>query len=286
MAKRFYNGVHYVLDEKIQVVKLLPEFHNQLLNGNGFNTQFKIFGGSSIADVLETDSYKNQFTAFCHMSRLKLPVLQKKYVNAGIILEPKIFEQLQKELDNTNQNLIIKHIEAKDVQYNYFKGLNDYIGGVPDGLIESKKIVLEMKAVNEKKLPIWTANNNAGVPIDYKKQAQLYAYLLNYNAYSIVALFLKDEDYINPENVDLTKRVMKNFNYKVNIAEAQDDIKRVTEFFQYYSVTGTSPQYQLPRDINQVEYLRCHNEQEWNELFKDWKSRGLVDQDIEFEKVA
>lgn len=284
MARRkdnFYNGDYYVVDEKSQVVRLMPKFHNELLNGDPRFVGFKKFGGSSIADIFETDNFKSQFNAFCHMTRLKMPVLQMKYIRAGVILEPKIFEYLDKIF---GKKLDIEHIEAKQVDYDYFKDV-EKIGGIPDGLIKSKKMVLEIKTVNEKKYPYWTANNNAGVPIDYRKQAQLYARLLNYKTYSIVALFLQDGDYDDPAGVNLTKRRMQNFNYKVNNAEADDDIKKIIKFYDYYSLSGQSPKYDLIKDADQVEYLKCRNRQEWKNLFERWKKEGKVDEDIDFETV-
>ncbi|WP_406617225.1 MAGa7180 family putative nuclease [Mycoplasmopsis adleri] len=277
---RKYNGVDYILDESKHVVILKPEYHNLLLNSKSAFQGFKLFGGSSIADILETDSFKSQFGAFCHMARLKLPALQLKYINAGVAVEPKIFEVLRKSSPDKK----FDHIIASEVGYNYFKGLNEYIGGVPDGLIQADKNVLEMKAVNIKKYDQWTRNNNSGVPTDYIKQAQLYAYLLNYKRFTIVAAFLEDGDYADPEAIDLNQRIVKTFPYKINVEEAKDDIEKVEKFYKKYSVSGVSPQYELPRDSDQVEYLRCRNEQEWEALFNKWKAMGKVDKDLSFDK--
>ncbi|MGV2392821.1 UNVERIFIED_CONTAM: hypothetical protein O8I53_07465 [Campylobacter lari] len=256
--KRFYNGVDYILDEKEQVIKLLTNFHNTLLNSKSKFTSFKKFGGSSISDIFETDSFKSQFNAFCHLARLKLPVLKRKYVEAGIAIEPKIFEVLKQRFPG----LDIEHIEAKDYGYDYFAGKHDILGGVPDGLIPSKKIVLEMKTVNIKKMQAWSEPNNLGIPLDYRKQAQLYAYLLGYDKYSIVACFLDDNDYVNPSLVDLNQRNINTYNFKVDHEMAKDDIKKIIDFYEKYTVIGVSPKYVLPRDNDQVDYLRCHNVEE------------------------
>nr|WP_307917387.1 hypothetical protein [Mycoplasmopsis bovis] len=130
------------------------------------------------------DRFNSEFKAFCHIARLALPVLQKKYVYAGQILEPKIIDNLQEfYTKKLLKSTIIKHIEAKDVDYDYFKNL-DIIGGVPDALAENEKIVFEIKTTNIKNYDSWTLNGQAnklkkdGVPLGYKKQAQLYASLL------------------------------------------------------------------------------------------------------------
>lgn len=277
---RPYNGVEYILDEKSQTVKLLENYHNKLLNNKPLNGGFKKFGGSSIGDIFETDSFKSQFGAFCHMARLKMPVLQKKYVNAGVILEPKIFEVVKQQVPNA------KHIEADKVYYDYFPN-KEIIGGVPDGIIPDWKRVLEFKTVNIKKYDFWTLDKKNNIPLDYRKQAQLYTYLLGYDAYTIVALFLEDKDYDDPKNVDVSKRKIESFNYKINIDEAKDDEKKIIDFYKKYSVTGISPQYYLNKssDRDQVEYLKCHNENEWKTLFEKWKKQNKIDKDLDFEKV-
>lgn len=279
---RKYNGVHYDLDKFSQTLKLKDFYHEQLLSAPvGTPKGFKKFGGSSIGNIFETDAYKGKFLAFLHMTRLSLPLFQKKYTAAGEAVEPKIFEEMKK----ANPALDIQHIEAAKVGYDYFKGVHDILGGVPDGIIPSKKIVLEMKAVQAKKQAIWEENNNSGVPLDYRKQAQLYAYLLGYNKYSIVAAFLEEQDYAKPELIDVTQRNIGIYSFSIEKAKVEDDIKEITDFFTHYSRTGISPQYDARRDYKVIEYLECHNEQEWEQLFNRWKRLGDIDEDIDFSQV-
>lgn len=77
-----------------------------------------------------------------------MPVLSKKYINAGVVLEPKIFDVLRSSF----KGLEIQNFVASEVEYDYFKGIDDVISGVPDGYIPSKKIILEIKTAGEK---IW-----------------------------------------------------------------------------------------------------------------------------------
>lgn len=294
MAK-YYNGTHYILDEENHQVVLMDNFQEQLLGSNKF-LKFKKLGGSSISNILTPDRFNSEFKAFCHIARLALPVLQKKYVNAGQILEPKIIENLQ-EFYNKKllKNTIIKHIEAKDVDYDYFKNL-DIIGGVPDALAENEKIVFEIKTTNIKNYDSWTLNNQAnklkkdGVPLNYKKQAQLYASLLGYDSYIIVGCFLNDDDYANPEDVNVAKRKIEVFHYSLKNnpdlqMQIKDDIQKIIEFHKRYSVykEKKSPKYDLINDKDQIDYLRCKNENERRELFNKWKQMGKIDDDIPFE---
>lgn len=292
--RKFYNWQDYILDERKQTIKLTTNFHNTLLNSLGTFNGFKKFGGSSIGNVLETDSFKSQFQAFCFMSRLSMPVLQTKYIDAGVAIEPKVFELMQNKFNEMHQRDIkrgkasadsqptkVIHIEAANVGYDYFKGKHDILGGVPDGLIPSKNIVVEVKTVQEKKKADWDAPNNK-VPLDYKKQAQLYAYLLGYDKYMIAAAFLKEEDYADPENFPINERYFATYPFKVDKKMAEDDANTIIEFWKRYSQLGESPKYNLTKDRDLVDYLRCHNEAEWKELFDRWKSLGKVDEDYEF----
>ncbi|WP_084273866.1 MAGa7180 family putative nuclease [Mycoplasma simbae] len=279
---RKYNGVHYDLDQKSQTLKLKSFYHEELLaNPAGSRNGFKKFGGSSIGNIFETDAFKGQFLAFLHMARLTPPILQRKYVKAGEAVEPKVFALMQQKFPS----LDIQHIEAAKVGYDYFKNTHQIVGGVPDGLIPSKKIVLEMKAVQAKKQAQWEQNNNMDVPLDYRKQAELYAYLLGYPIYAIVATYLQEEDYLDPQNIDLNQRNIAQYSYKVDVNKAKDDLNKIVEFWTYYARIGISPVYDARRDAKVVEYLNCHNEDEWREVFEKWKRLGEVDADITFEEV-
>ncbi|MCS4537150.1 hypothetical protein NXS15_03360 [Mycoplasma sp. CSL7475-4] len=279
---RKYNGQEYELDTTEQVVRLKKEYHETLLrNKPGSFAGFKKFGGSSIGNIFETDAFKGQFLAFLHMARLSMPIFKKKYVRAGEAVEPKVFEALKTKFPN----LDIQHIIASEVGYDYFKGHHDILGGVPDGLIPSKKIVLEMKAVQAKKQEVWEQNNNMNVPLDYRAQAELYAYLLGYKAYSIIAVFLEEQDYADPENIDIYQRNIGQYNFKIDPLRAQKSVDEIVKFWTDYSRIGVSPRYDVRRDSKVLQYLSCHNEQEWEQLFNQWKKEGDVDEDIQFKDV-
>lgn len=280
IKRKYYNGVHYILDEKSQVVKLLPEFHKALLDKKlPFNRGFKKLGGSSLCNVIETDKYKSKFAAFCHLANLSLPMLINKYVIAGDIFEYKMFEKMQKNYQG------IEHLIAKDLNYDYFNNKYYYFQGVPDGIIPKAKTVLEMKTAGIINKESWGPNGTASetVPLGYRRQAQIYAYLLDYSRYSIVATFLENQDYINPESKPLKLENVRQYLYKVNVEEAQEDLKKCKNFFDLYSQTGISPTYDLSKleDIKLVKYLQCHNDQEWIDLLNEWKRLKQADLDIE-----
>ncbi|WP_029512985.1 MAGa7180 family putative nuclease [Mycoplasmopsis iners] len=274
IKKRFYNGSEYFLDEHSQTLRLSNEYHQKLLDESNKWTRFKKIGGSSLGDVFETDAFKSRFKAFCFISRLSMPALQMKYINAGVQLEPKVIDFLRTKLPKVE----IQHIEAEKCGYDYFQD-DRIIGGVPDGLIPQVKTVLELKAVGAKKEASWL---DSKMPEDYKKQAQLYAYLLGYTHYALVGTFLNEEDYYDTNRVNFNKQTQM-FTFQVNKAVAEDDINEIKKFWLEYTQKGVSPQYKLPRDTDLVDYLRCRNEQEWEALFNKWKILKKVDEDIKFE---
>lgn len=59
--------------------------------------------------------------------------------------------------------------------YDYFKE-DPIIGGIPDGFIQEKQLIIEIKTTGEKNFEKW-GKNGENLPPKYLKQAQLYAYL-------------------------------------------------------------------------------------------------------------
>nr|WP_307925651.1 hypothetical protein [Mycoplasmopsis bovis] len=76
MAK-YYNGVHYTLDEVNHQVILMDKFQEQLLGTNKF-LKFKKLGGSSISNILTPDRFNSEFKAFCHIARISSSCFTKK----------------------------------------------------------------------------------------------------------------------------------------------------------------------------------------------------------------
>ncbi|QJG67256.1 MAGa7180 family putative nuclease [Mycoplasma phocoenae] len=268
-SRKYYNGQHYFLDEENQVIKLEENFHRDLLkNPVGSFKGFKKIGGSSIGNALNLNQFNNEFLAFCHIARLSMPVLDPKYVNAGVAIEPKMIDLLEKRTQR-----IVKTFPAQEYNYDYFKHKHDILGGIPDGYIESQKIVIEIKTAGEAKQAQW---EQYGIPSSYLKQAQLYSHLMGANHYAIAAVFLKEEDYKEPNNVDVSQRntLLKIFPLDKTVAE--DDIKKVVDWFELYSKKGISPRYEVAPNKDLIEYLSCKNYDEWFNLYLKWRSEGKI----------
>lgn len=139
-----------------------------------------------------------------------------------------------------------------------------------------------------KKYELW---NKSNVDPAYRKQAQLYAYLMSkklnekVEMYTIVAAFLKEDkqlninDYLEPEKVDLNERIIKAYPFKVNEHEVLSDIKEVKDWYAKYTQSNTSPQFDRSINADDLEYLSCSNEEEWIALLEKWKAMGKADPD-------
>ncbi|MCP4336809.1 MAG: hypothetical protein GY679_03095 [Mycoplasma sp.] len=270
MKRHFYNGKEYSLDLEKKVIKLLPDFHKKLLNKTLWGKfGFKKIGGSSMGDVLVTDQFKSPFKAFARMSWIDVPILNDKYIKAGIAIEPKVLDLISKQPKVEE----VEGFDAKQYNYDYFAGKDDIIGGLPDGLAKPQNIVIEVKTTGEKKLENWI---KYGVPLAYQKQVQLYTYLMGLTNYAIVATFLKEEDYLNPEMYPISERRTKTWPGKINKAKVEDDIDEIKKWYIKHTQSGLSPEFDERRDKEVIEYLLCKDEFEWEKLCDKWNSEGKI----------
>lgn len=283
----FYNKRDYTIDYSAKVVRINPELHQKMLKKEcvypktTLNFGYKKIGGSSLGDILESTSFSSPFKAFCGYAYIAPKPLVMKYINAGIAIEPKVIEALEFSLNKNKapvDRVRVEGIRSEDYNYNYFKDYDELINGVPDGLIHTKtsKVLIEIKTAGEKKFDYWFKNNP---PVNYKKQAQLYAYILNIKKFWIVATFLQEEDYENPNEYPVYKRRLKNWSYEVNEKEARDDMEYAKSWYHKYVMNGISPTFDLNRDAEILEFLECENEEQWENLILKWKATGKCDQD-------
>ncbi|QGZ97271.1 hypothetical protein GE118_00435 [Mycoplasma sp. NEAQ87857] len=278
MKRKYFNNRDYIVDLNNNVIILLEPLLKDLQSDNLF-LKYKKIGGSTIGNILfPNDPYKSQFAAFCHIARLKLPVLNTKYIDAGKILEPKIFDYFkQKTLANLlpNQNLSILSFDAKDYNYNYFADSNySFLVGVPDGLILEQDCILEIKTANSSKL-------NQPLDRSYLTQASLYAYLNNNDNYKLIVLYLEPGDYNAPNLVSIDTHMLKIFDFKVDKSLVEQQIQTIEKWYSKYTNTNISPKFDLTKDKDQIEYLLCNNEQEWIALLDKWKSTNKASKSIQ-----
>ncbi|TPR53401.1 MAGa7180 family putative nuclease, partial [Metamycoplasma neophronis] len=185
--RNFYNKQQYDLDFDNQVLVVKPDLLKSMqAKKPGTFGGFRKMTGSALGNIMELTSFDSQFAAFARLCNFAMPVLDPKYVNAGVVLEPRIVEKIEKSI-----NYKLRRYDAKEFNYDFFKS-NELFGGLPDGYCEELNLVIEIKTAGEIKLAQW---NEFGVNPSYIKQAQLYTYLMGCEVFSIVACFLKEEDY-------------------------------------------------------------------------------------------
>lgn len=269
IKRHFYNGIHYELDEVNKVVRLLPELKNKLETKSLWGKfGYKKIGGSSIGDVLKVDQWKSQFVAFCRMAWIGIPVLDRKYVDAGIAIEPMVVSAIEEATGKK-----VTTYDPYQYNFDFFADKDDVVGGLPDGYIEETQTVIEIKTTGAKNFDKWA---KWGIPAGYLKQAQLYSYLMGVNNYAIVATFLEEDDYINPSNYPIRERRTKSYPFKVNVAQAEDDIRKVKEWYAHFTSTGVSPMYDEILDRDLLEWLRVSNQIEWEALKNKWIVEGKL----------
>lgn len=284
----YYNKKDYTIDYEKQVVIINPDLHEKMKNKlcvypkTNFKYGYKKIGGSSLGDILNITKFSSPFRAFCGYAYLTPKPLVKKYINAGIAIEPKVINILRETL-NQNRNeedyVLVRGIRSEDYGYNYFKDYDELINGVPDGFLttKDKEILLEIKTANIKNFSYWQKS----VPQNYVKQAQLYSYILNIEKFWIVATFLNEQDYDDPENYDIKNRKLKNWSFIVNKDEAKDDMEYAKKWYREFVLNGVSPRFEKSRDAELLEFLECENEEEWIFLIQKWKKQGKCDLDYE-----
>lgn len=275
IKRHFYNGVHYKIDKENKRVVLLPEFHEKLKAKKLWNKfGFKKIGGSSVGDVLLQGNFNSPFNAFCRLAWIGMPILDRKYVDAGILIEPKVINVIEEKLAKDYAKPVkVTTFNPEQHNFDLFKNKDDVVGGIPDGFIKELSMILEIKTTNEKNYDLW---QKFGLPESYCRQAQLYSYLIGAKTFVIVATFLREEDYLNPINFDIYNRKIKNWKFKLNDDIAKDDINKIKTWYIEVTSSGISPQYDELKDSDLIAWLECKSPLEWEALKEKWISEKKI----------
>ncbi|MBG0730920.1 MAGa7180 family putative nuclease [Mycoplasma sp. 'Moose RK'] len=262
--RKFYHKKDYFIDFEKQVLVLEKSFHEKLLAKKfAFNTGFKKIGGSLIGEVLGLDNFSSPFRAFVKIAKLDMPILDTKYIDAGVAIEPlviaAIFEKTGFEIET---------FPPEKYNYDYFKE-DPILGGIPDGFIKKTNTIIEVKTTGIKNLEKW-GKKGENLPQKYLKQAQLYSFLKKAKNFAIVATFLEDSDYENPQNFPIRKRPIRTYAFKVNEEQVLDDIQKIKKWYENFTQLGISPRFDPILDAKILEYLSCENQEEWKNLYENW----------------
>ncbi|WP_373738913.1 YqaJ viral recombinase family protein [Jeotgalibaca porci] len=208
------------------------------------------------ATVMGLNAWQTPFEAWCAITKTyEDPFEDTIYTIAGKVIEPKIIDYLNKTyfMDVKSPEDIYGQDYFKKTWGNFFPN-EEFFGGMWDALGDD--FVVEIKTT--KRAEDWQDD----IPIYYKLQAALYAYLLGFDTVIVTATFLEDNDYVQPElfEPNHTNTVM----FEFSMAEAfpnfeEDYIKPASDFWQNHVLTGISPDYDEKKDAEILKVLRTNN---------------------------
>lgn len=205
------------------------------------------------ATILGLNAWATPFSAWCEITRTyEAPFEDTIYTKAGKVIEPKICEYLR--------NTYFMDIKSPTDVYgeDYFrKTWGDFfpdqkeLGGMWDFLGDD--FVVEVKTT--KRAEDWALD----VPIYYKLQACLYAWLLGFDNVVMTASFLEDKDYVNPELFEPSYKNTKIYEFKVSEAFPTFEetyVEPALKFWRDHVETGISPEFDEKKDAEILKVLR------------------------------
>lgn len=217
--------------------------------------------GTRFAAIMGLNAWNTPFKTWCEITRTyEEPFEETIYTAAGKTIEPKQAEYMKKAYFMTNI------VSPTDVYgENYFqKTFGDFFkdepifGGMWDYLLcdENGKptTVLEMKTT--KRSEDWEND----IPEYYALQAALYAYLLGVDSVMMVASFLEDKDYKNPEAfVPSTKNtIVVPFKLSERYPNFDKYVKKAEKWWKTCVEGGVSPVFDEKKDADILKVLRTN----------------------------
>ena len=214
--------------------------------------------GTRFAIVLGLNPWSTEFEIWCAVTKLyEAPFEDSIYTKAGKAIEPKQAEYMKNSygMDIISPTDVWGKDYFKKTWGDFFKeepicgGMWDFLLKGEDGKTEA---VLEMKTT--KRAEDWKDD----VPEYYALQAALYAYLLGVDDVIMVASFLEERDYDNPEGFVPSAKNTITVEFKVSerYPDFKEKVARVEKWWNDHVVTGISPQFDEKRDAEILKALR------------------------------
>lgn len=205
------------------------------------------------ATILGLNAWSTPFEAWCAITRTyEEPFEDTIYTKAGKVIEPKVIEYLN--------DVMFMDIKSPTDVYgpDYFKKTwGDFfpdrkeLGGMWDAIGDD--FVVEIKTT--KRAEDWAQD----VPIYYKLQAALYAYLLGMDNVVVTVSFLEDKDYASPEAFEPSYKNTKIYEFKLSEAFPKFEeayVRTALKFWRDHVETGISPEYDEKKDAEILKVLR------------------------------
>ena len=216
------------------------------------------------ATVLGLNAWASPFSAWCEITRTyEDPFEESIYTLAGKVVEPKICEYLRSVyfMDIKSPTDVYGPDYFKKTWGDFFPDQKE-LGGMWDFLGDD--FIVEVKTT--KRAEDWLID----VPIYYKLQACLYAYLLGFDNVIMTASFLEDKDYpvdlgggkFDTAPTEAFKPSIENTKvYEFKVSEAFPTFKETyvepaLKFWRDHVETGISPEFDEKKDAEILKVLR------------------------------
>lgn len=236
--------------------------------------------GTRFATILGLNPWSTPFEMWCAITKTyEKPFDDTIYTIAGKTIEPKQARYME-------QSYGMEIVRPSDLwgedyfnkTYGDFFAGNKHLGGMWDYLLKDEdgniEAVLEMKTT--KRAEDW----EKGIPEYYALQAALYAYLSDVDNVIMVASFLEDKDYKNPEKFkpDVTNTITVQFKVSNRYPDFADKVAQVEKWWKDHVETGISPEYDEKKDKELLDALRK------NTLSPETDIKGLISEAEELKK--
>lgn len=214
--------------------------------------------GTRFATILGLNPWSTEFEIFCAITKTyEAPFEDTVYTKAGKTIESKQAEYMKNSygMDIISPTDVWGKDYFKKTWGDFFPD-SKHLGGMWDFLLKGEdgetEAVLEMKTT--KRAEDWKDD----VPEYYALQAALYAYLLGVDDVIMVASFLEEKDYDNPEEFVPSAKNTITVEFKVSerYPDFKEKVARVEKWWNDHVVTGISPQFDEKRDAEILKALR------------------------------
>ena len=211
--------------------------------------------GTRFATIMGLNAWASPFESWCEITRTyEKPFEDTIYTIAGKVIEPKVIDYLNRVyfLNIKSPTDVYGPDYFKKTFGDFFKE-DKMLGGMWDAIGDD--FVVEIKTT--KRAEDWEYD----VPIYYKLQACLYAYLLKMDNVIITASFLEDKDYQNPEGFVPTSKntIIKEFKLSEEFPDFKERyVDKAVKFWEDHVLTGISPEYDERKDAAILKALRTN----------------------------
>lgn len=220
--------------------------------------------GTKLPGILGEDSYTTPFQVWCELMRVhKKEFKDNERTIAGKKIQPLAAEYLKQEKSSLNvlspQDEFGENPE-ESTGYDFFD--DEIFGGMWDVIAKTFSgdvaKVYEIKTTNKNNKKYWD-RNPFKIPKDKLLQGALYAYLLGLSSVTMLACYLNEQDYKDPDSHKFTKdntteievpidNIVGNFEKEV--------IEQARQWYHDHVDTGISPPYDEEKDKEYLQAIR------------------------------